>query len=105
MISFKGFSEIFGCFLALHFTLKHNKWKWQWAGGFNILAGLIGCLGWIFSHMDSKLYYNLVYASQNLKFSLNFSESLFEGHSLDDYSNYTKNGRLMCPIHDSSLHG
>ncbi|XP_037945167.1 solute carrier family 22 member 3-like isoform X1 [Teleopsis dalmanni] len=53
-----GFSEIIGCFLALHFTLKYNKWKWQWAGGFNILAGLIGCLGWTFSHadeMDPKL--------------------------------------------------
>ncbi|KAM7363055.1 organic cation transporter protein [Cochliomyia hominivorax] len=52
-----GFSEIFGCFLALHFALKHNKWKWQWAGGFNILAGLMGCLGWIFtsSEMDPEL--------------------------------------------------
>uniref|UniRef100_T1PES5 Major Facilitator Superfamily protein n=1 Tax=Musca domestica TaxID=7370 RepID=T1PES5_MUSDO len=47
-----GFSEIFGCFLALHFTLKHNKWKWQWAGGFNIVAGLIGCLGWLFSRTE-----------------------------------------------------
>lgn len=43
-----GFSEIVGCFLALHFTLKHNNWKWQLAGGFNIVAGLIGFLGWTF---------------------------------------------------------
>ncbi|XP_061393407.1 solute carrier family 22 member 13 [Musca vetustissima] len=52
-----GFSEIFGCFLALHFTLRHNKWKWQCAGVFNIIAGLIGCLGWLFSHseMDPEL--------------------------------------------------
>ncbi|XP_037807317.1 solute carrier family 22 member 3 [Lucilia sericata] len=52
-----GFSEIFGCLLALHFTLKHNKWKWQWAGGFNILAGILGCLGWLFSsaEMDPEL--------------------------------------------------
>ncbi|EDV48436.1 solute carrier family 22 member 13 [Drosophila erecta] len=48
-----GFSEIFGCFLALHFTLKHNKWKWQCAGVFNILAGILGCMGWIFSNADS----------------------------------------------------
>ncbi|XP_013115031.2 solute carrier family 22 member 13 [Stomoxys calcitrans] len=47
-----GFSEIVGCFLALHFTLKHNKWKWQWAGAVNIIAGLIGCLGWFFSHSE-----------------------------------------------------
>ncbi|XP_017144622.1 solute carrier family 22 member 13 [Drosophila miranda] len=47
-----GFSEIIGCFLALHFTLKHNKWKWQCAGVFNILAGILGCLGWIFTNAD-----------------------------------------------------
>ncbi|XP_055849422.1 solute carrier family 22 member 13 [Episyrphus balteatus] len=43
-----GFSEIVGCFLALHLTLKYNNWKWQLAGGFNIVAGLIGFLGWTF---------------------------------------------------------
>nr|AAM11054.1 GH10729p [Drosophila melanogaster] len=48
-----GFSEIIGCFLALHFTLKHNKWKWQCAGVFNILAGILGCMGWIFTNADS----------------------------------------------------
>ncbi|XP_030374388.1 solute carrier family 22 member 7 [Scaptodrosophila lebanonensis] len=48
-----GFSEIIGCFLALHFTLQHNKWKWQWAGGFNIIAGLLGCLGWLISGSKS----------------------------------------------------
>ncbi|EDV41747.1 uncharacterized protein Dana_GF17346 [Drosophila ananassae] len=48
-----GFSEIIGCFLALHFTLKHNKWKWQCAGVFNILAGMLGCLGWIWTNADS----------------------------------------------------
>ncbi|XP_034487056.1 solute carrier family 22 member 13 [Drosophila innubila] len=48
-----GFSEIIGCFLALHFTLKHNKWKWQCAGTFNILAGMLGCLGWLFTGADS----------------------------------------------------
>ncbi|EDW83347.1 uncharacterized protein Dwil_GK22802 [Drosophila willistoni] len=48
-----GFSEIVGCFLALHFTLKHNKWKWQCAGIFNILAGFLGCLGWIWTDADS----------------------------------------------------
>lgn len=52
-----GFSEIVGCFLALHFTLKHNSWKWQLAGGFNIVAGLIGFLGWTFyeSSIDDDL--------------------------------------------------
>ncbi|XP_055905941.1 solute carrier family 22 member 13 [Eupeodes corollae] len=52
-----GFSEIVGCFLALHFTLKHNSWKWQLAGGFNIVAGLIGFLGWTFheNSMDDDL--------------------------------------------------
>jgi len=49
-----GFSEIIGCFLALHFTLKHNKWKWQCAGVFNILAGILGCMGWIFTNADSS---------------------------------------------------
>ncbi|XP_039494234.1 solute carrier family 22 member 13 [Drosophila santomea] len=48
-----GFSEIIGCFLALHFALKHNKWKWQCAGVFNILAGILGCMGWIFTNADS----------------------------------------------------
>ncbi|XP_064549758.1 solute carrier family 22 member 13 [Drosophila montana] len=48
-----GFSEIIGCFLALHFTLKHNKWKWQCAGTFNILAGMLGCMGWLFTGADS----------------------------------------------------
>ncbi|KAH8343843.1 hypothetical protein KR059_011925 [Drosophila kikkawai] len=48
-----GFSEIIGCFLALHFALKHNKWKWQCAGVFNILAGILGCMGWIFTSADS----------------------------------------------------
>ncbi|XP_030562456.1 solute carrier family 22 member 13 [Drosophila novamexicana] len=48
-----GFSEIIGCFLALHFTLKHNKWKWQYAGTFNILAGMLGCMGWLFTGADS----------------------------------------------------
>ncbi|KAH8278447.1 hypothetical protein KR018_003394 [Drosophila ironensis] len=49
-----GFAEIIGCFLALHFTLKHNKWKWQCAGVFNILAGMLGCLGWIWTNADSS---------------------------------------------------
>ncbi|XP_034116835.1 solute carrier family 22 member 13 [Drosophila albomicans] len=48
-----GFSEIIGCFLALHFALKHSKWKWQWAGSFNILAGMLGCLGWLFTGADT----------------------------------------------------
>ncbi|KAH8292517.1 hypothetical protein KR054_011295 [Drosophila jambulina] len=48
-----GFSEIIGCFLALHFALKHNKWKWQCAGVFNILAGILGCMGWIFTNADT----------------------------------------------------
>ncbi|XP_017104766.2 organic cation transporter protein [Drosophila bipectinata] len=48
-----GFAEIIGCFLALHFTLKHNKWKWQCAGIFNILAGILGCLGWIWTNADT----------------------------------------------------
>ncbi|XP_043651388.1 solute carrier family 22 member 13 [Drosophila teissieri] len=48
-----GFSEIIGCFMALHFALKHNKWKWQCAGVFNILAGILGCMGWIFTNADS----------------------------------------------------
>ncbi|KAH8369120.1 hypothetical protein KR009_002012 [Drosophila setifemur] len=48
-----GFAEILGCFLALHFTLKHNKWKWQCAGIFNILAGILGCMGWIFTGAES----------------------------------------------------
>uniref|UniRef100_A0A1A9VVZ1 Major facilitator superfamily (MFS) profile domain-containing protein n=1 Tax=Glossina austeni TaxID=7395 RepID=A0A1A9VVZ1_GLOAU len=47
-----GFAEIAGCFTALHFQLKYDKWKWQWAGGLNILAGLIGCSGWYFSHAE-----------------------------------------------------
>lgn len=54
-----GFSEIIGCFLALHFTLKHNKWKWQYAGTFNILAGMLGCLGWLFSGADESEYPNI----------------------------------------------
>lgn len=42
-------SEIVGCFLALHFSLKSRN-KWMSAGIYNIIAGLIGCLGWLIPH-------------------------------------------------------
>lgn len=64
-----GFSEIIGCFLALHFTLKHNKWKWQYAGTFNILAGMLGCLGWLFTGADESEYQlQLHYRTPNFLF-------------------------------------
>ncbi|CAD7093442.1 unnamed protein product [Hermetia illucens] len=45
---FTGISEILGCFLALFFAL-HTRNKWMSAGIYNIVAGLIGCLGWFIS--------------------------------------------------------
>ncbi|XP_039970691.1 solute carrier family 22 member 13 [Bactrocera tryoni] len=47
-----GVAEIVGCFIALHFAMKQGKKKFVYAGCFNIVAGLIGCLGWTFTHAN-----------------------------------------------------
>ncbi|XP_054725149.1 solute carrier family 22 member 13 [Anastrepha obliqua] len=44
-----GVAEIIGCFIGLHFAMKHGPKKFMYAGCFNIVAGLVGCLGWTFT--------------------------------------------------------
>ncbi|EDW83349.2 uncharacterized protein Dwil_GK22803 [Drosophila willistoni] len=55
-----GFAELLGCFLALHLTFHHNTRKWQWAGGFCILGGLVGCLCWFFSDVEMPEVYEII---------------------------------------------
>ncbi|XP_067616056.1 organic cation transporter protein isoform X2 [Eurosta solidaginis] len=47
-----GIVEIIGCFIALHFAMKHSRRKLMYAGYFNIVAGFVGCLGWTFTGFD-----------------------------------------------------
>ena len=49
-----GLAEILGCLLAVYLCSKHNASKWQWAGGFCIVGGSIGCLCWFFNDVESE---------------------------------------------------
>ncbi|TDG46930.1 hypothetical protein AWZ03_006634 [Drosophila navojoa] len=44
---FAGLAEILGCLLAVYLCRSHNAHKWQWAGGFCIVGGCVGCLCWL----------------------------------------------------------
>ncbi|BFF89371.1 solute carrier family 22 member 1 [Drosophila madeirensis] len=54
-----GLAEILGCFSALYLTFHHNLRKWQWAGGFCIFGGCIGCLCWFFNGVDMPEAYEI----------------------------------------------
>ncbi|EDV90839.1 GH19614 [Drosophila grimshawi] len=55
-----GLAEIVGCLLALYLSQKHDSWKWQWAGGFCIVAGAIGCVCWLCQDAEMPAVYENV---------------------------------------------
>lgn len=58
-----GLAELIGCLLAVYLCLWHNFRKWQWAGGFCIVGGAVGCLCWFFNDVQSGFIYiyNYIY--------------------------------------------
>ncbi|EDW59641.1 solute carrier family 22 member 3 isoform X1 [Drosophila virilis] len=55
-----GLAELLGCLLAVYLCLKHNFRKWQWAGGFCIVGGTVGCLCWFFNDVQMPEVYEII---------------------------------------------
>ncbi|KAH8360013.1 hypothetical protein KR093_010185, partial [Drosophila rubida] len=55
-----GVAEILGCLLAVYLTFQHNARKWQWAGGYCIVGGCVGCLCWFFNDVEMPEIYEIV---------------------------------------------
>ncbi|KAL5281705.1 hypothetical protein ACFFRR_005194 [Megaselia abdita] len=95
-----GVSEVIGCFLALYFTLKYNKWKWQYSGAFNVLAGILGCSGWLFPNSCKFLNQK---KTITLTFIYNISDKSRTSYIMDgDFFNW-KGGCIVRTINVISM--